>query len=280
MGVEKADNAAEIERLRYVELAGMQAQLVQSEKMALLGRLVAGLSHEINTPIGVINSNAGLAQRAVELMKQEGLDVEGSDRLRTAFETLENAHEMTARAGDRIAELVKSLKGFARLDEAELQRVDVSQCVEESLQIFATQLPEAVVLEKDVKPLPEMTCRPGQLNQVFMTVLVNARDAIQKEGRIGVASFREGDHAVITISDTGRGIAPAQMARLFDIDFERKDAHMRLRMCLSNAKSIVERHGGEIHVDSTLGEGTTLRIQLPLETRMVPHFGGGVPWSR
>ena len=280
LGVEKAEKAAEIERLRFVELAGMQAQLVQSEKMALLGRLVAGLSHEINTPIGVINSNAALAQRAVEIMKQEGLDVEGRDRLRTAVETLESAHQMTARAGERIAGLVKNLKAFARLDEAELQRVDVSRCVEESLQLFATQLPESVILEKNVKPLPEMTCRPGQLNQVFMTVLVNARDAIQEKGRIDVASFREGDHAVITISDTGRGMTPARIASLFDIDFERKDAHMRLRMGLSNAKSIVERHGGEIHVDSTLGEGTTLRIQLPLETRMVPHFGGGVPWSR
>lgn len=278
--LEKAEKEAEIERLRYVELAGMQAQLVQSEKMALIGRLVAGLSHEINTPVGVINSNAALAQRAIEVMKKEGLDLDGSARLRTAVETLESAHEMTAQAGGRIAELVKSLKGYARLDEAELQRVDVSQCVEESLQLFATQLPETVVLEIDVKPLPEMTCRPGQLNQVFMTVLVNAREAIQKRGRIGVASFSEGEHAVITISDTGRGIASEQIASLFDLDFGRKDAHMRFRMGLSNAKSIVERHGGEIHVDSTVGEGTTFRIRLPLESRIVPHFGGGVPWSR
>ena len=280
MGVEKAEKEAEIERLRYVELAGMQAQLVQTEKMALIGRLVAGLSHEINTPVGVINSNASLAQRAVEILRNEGIDVDGTARLRVAIETLESAHAMTARAGERIADLVKSLKGFARLDEAEMQRIDVSQCVTESLQLFETQLPENVVLKKDVRPLPQITCRPGQLNQVFMTVLVNAREAIQQEGSIGVSSVQEGDRAVITISDTGRGIPQDQISRLFEIDFERNEARIRFRMGLSNAKSIVERHGGEIQVESVVGEGTTFRVHLPLETRMVPHFGGGVPWSR
>ena len=277
--VEKAEREAEIERLRYVELAGMQAQLVQSEKMALLGRLVAGLSHEINTPIGVINSNASLAGRAIEILKMEGLDVERSDALRRALQSLESAQRATSQAGGRIAELVRSLRGYTRLDEAEIQRVDVSVCIADSLELFETQLPDAIALERKLENLPVISCRPGQLNQAFMTVLVNASEAIEDSGRITVSSFEREGRAVIEIADTGRGIPPDRMETLFDIDFGRKESQMRLRMGLSNARTIVEKHGGEIQVESVVGEGTTFRFYLPLQSRPIPHFGGGIPWA-
>ena len=280
IGVEKAEKEAEIERIRFGELAGMQAQLIQSEKMALLGRLVAGLSHEINTPIGVINSNASLAARALDVMRAQGLDLEGNARLRTAVETLTTSQRSSAEAGERLSELVKSLKAYARLDEAELQRVDVSVCVEESLQLFQTQLPDSIRLEKNLEPVPEMTCRPGQLNQAFMTVFVNAREAIDSHGTIAVRSFPRGNRAFIEIADTGRGIAPDKLPGLFEIDFARKDTQVRLRMGLSNAKSMIEKHGGTIDVDSTLGVGTTFRISLPLQPVVAPFFGGGIPWAK
>ena len=280
IGVEKAEKEAEIERLRFGELAGMQAQLVQSEKMALLGRLVAGLSHEINTPIGVINSNASLAARALDIMREQGLDLESNARLRTAVETLTTSQRSNAQAGERLSELVQSLKSYARLDEAELQRIDISACVEESLRLFETGLPDSIRLVKNLEPVPEMTCRPGQLNQAFMTVLVNAREAIDSRGTIVVRSFPGGESAFIEIADTGRGIAPDKLPGLFDIDFGRKDAQVRMRMGLSNAKSMIEKHGGTIDVDSTLGEGTTFRISLPLQRVAAPFFGGGVPWAK
>ena len=280
IGVEKAEKEAEIERVRYGELAGMQTQLIQSEKMALLGRLVAGLSHEINTPIGVINSNASLAARALDVMRAQGLDLESKPRLRTAVEALETSQRSSAAAGERLSELVKSLKAYARLDEAELQRVDVSTCVEASLQLFETQLPESIRLERKIEPIPEMTVRPGQLNQAFMTVLVNARESIDDEGTIVVRSFPRSDSAFIEIADTGRGIAPEKLPKLFDIDFARRDAQVRLRMGLSSAKSLIEKHGGSVDVDSIVGEGTTFRIRLPLQPVAVPFFGGGVPWAK
>ena len=280
IGVEKAEKEAEIERIRFGELAGMQAQLIQSEKMALLGRLVAGLSHEINTPIGVINSNASVAARALDIMREQGLDLESNPRFRTAVETLTTSQRSNAEAGERLSELVKSLKAYARLDEAELQRVDVSVCVEESLQLFQTQLPDSILLEKNLEPVPEMTCRPGQLNQAFMTVLVNAREAIDSHGTIAVRSFPRGNRAFIEIADTGRGIAPDKLPGFFEIDFARKDTQVRLRMGLSNAKSMIEKHGGTIDVDSTLGVGTTFRISLPLQPVVAPFFGGGIPWAK
>lgn len=280
LGVEKAEKEAEIERIRFGELAGMQAQLVQSEKMALLGRLVAGFSHEINTPVGVINSNASLAARAIDVMRAQGLDLQGNARLRTAVEALTTSQRSSAEAGERLRELVKSLKGYARLDEAEIQRVDISTCVEESLRLFETGLPDSIRLEKKLEPVPEMTCRPGQLNQAFMTVLVNAREAIDSQGTITVRSFPRGDSAFIEIADTGRGIAPDKLPGLFEIDFTRKDTQVRMRVGLSNVKSMIEKHGGTIDVDSTLGVGTTFRINLPLNRVVAPFFGGGIPWAK
>ena len=280
IGVEKAEKQAEIERLRYGELAGMQAQLVQSEKMALLGRLVAGFSHEINTPIGVINSNASLVGRALDVMKAQGLDLEGNARLRTAIETLTTSQQSSAQAGARLSELVKSLKAYARLDEAEVQRIDVSECVEESVKLFEAGLRDSIRVERKLEPVPEMTVRPGQLNQAFMTVLVNASEAIDSEGVITVKSFSREDRAHIEIADTGRGIAPDKLPGLFDIDFERKQGQVRLRMGLSNAKSMIEKHGGTIDVDTAPGAGTTFRISLPLQPVVAPFFGGGVPWAK
>lgn len=280
IGVEKAEKEAELERVRYGELAAMQTQLIQSEKMALLGRLVAGLSHEINTPIGVINSNASLAARALDVMRAQEIDWEGNARLRTALDALESSRRSSAEAGERLSELVKSLKAYARLDEADVQRIDVSTCVEESLRLFETQLPDSIRLERNIEPVPEMTCRPSQLNQAFMTVLVNASEAIDAEGTIAVRTFPRGDSAVIEIADTGRGIASDKISQLFEIDFERKDTQVRLRMGLSSAKSLVEKHGGTIDVDSTIGIGTTFRIRLPFQSVVAPFFGGGVPWTQ
>jgi signal transduction histidine kinase len=280
LGVEKAEKEAESERVRYEQLAGMQAQLVQSEKMALLGQLVAGLSHEINTPVGVINANAALSARALDVIRNHCLDVDGNSRLRSAVEALSSSQRSSAAAGERLAELLKSLKLYARLDESELQRVDISTCVEATLRLFETQLPDSIRLDKSLEPIPEMTCRPGQINQALMTVLVNARQAIDSEGTIAVRSFPRHDFAFIEITDTGRGIAGDKIPSLFDIDFAHRDSQVRLRMGLSTAKTIIEKHGGSVDVDSTVGEGTTFRMRLPLKPVVAPFFGGGVPWAR
>jgi len=275
LGVEQAEKQAEIERLRFVELAGMQTELVQSEKMALLGRLVAGLSHEMNTPIGVVNSNASLAARAVAIMRAEGVGEETNERVRRAMGSLISAHEASAAAGARLEELLHSLKGYARLDEAELQRADMSRCVKDALSLFETQLPERIRLESELESIPEITCRPGQLNQVFMTILVNARDAIDADGEIHVSCGHASGEATIVIKDNGRGIADDKISKLFDIDFSRKDSQVRLRMGLSHAKSIVEKHRGKIEVSSQAGRGTCFTIRVPLHEPVVPYFGGG-----
>ena len=281
MEVEKAESQAEIERLRYVELAGMQTELVQSEKMALLGRLVAGLSHEINTPVGGDQVERGARHEGARGAPRRGASTrETKPRLKKAIDTLTASLGASATASERLAELVGSLKSYARLDESALQHADVGECVSDSVELFRTQLSDEARLEVELRPVPKLLCRPGELNQVFMTLLVNASEAIREDGTIAVRCEPVEDDVVVSIRDDGRGIPEENLPTLFEIDFAHKDSRMRLRMGLSNAKTIVERHGGRIEVESVVGEGTTFEIRLPRRAARVPHFGGGFARAR
>ena len=216
--VETAEKEAEIQRLRYVELAEMQAQLVQSEKMAALGSLVAGIAHEVNTPIGVIKNNANLSGQALGLMQQE-LWKEGlTDRLRNngawtqALDILHASFRTTIVASERISNLVTSLRQFSHLDEAELQMADVTEEIESTLMLLRHQLAPGVDIKRELGELPKIECYAGELNQCFMTLLVNASDALDGAGSITIKASAGDDHVTIEISDTGRGIPPEKLA--------------------------------------------------------------------
>ena len=273
VNVENAEKEAEIQRLRYVKLAGMQAQLVQSEKMAVLGSLVAGISHEVNTPIGVIKNNAGLSRQALDLMQQE-LEKEGlMDRLRKngtwtqALDILNTSARTTVVASERISNLVTSLKQFSHLDEAELQLADVAEGIESTLMLLRPQLAKGVEIRKELAELPKIECYAGELNQCFMTLLVNASDALDGEGSITIKSSADDADIFIEVSDTGRGIPAEKLAKPFEIMFSQKDSRMRMRVGLSNTYNIIKKHGGDIKVASQVGEGTTFRIRLPIRQK-------------
>jgi signal transduction histidine kinase len=274
--VEKSEKEAEIHRLRNIELADAlqrlkeaQARLIQSEKVAALGHLVAGVAHEVNTPVGAIKSSTQVMQRAVEkimraIEKSQSLEeLRGNRDVRRSLETMRENSHTSERASGRIAELVQRLRNFAGLDEAEFKIVDLHEGLESTLGLIAPQWEDRIEIVKNFGQLPKIECYPNQLNQVFMALFLNASEAIEGKGTITITTTAHNGTVSVTTSDTGKGIPPDALDRIFDIGFSHKGPQVRMRASLANSYAIVQRHGGEIKVKSELGKGTTFQINLP-----------------
>jgi signal transduction histidine kinase len=251
------------------QLRTAQEQLIMREKMASLGNLVAGVAHEINNPIGAVKSAADTSSRSIQLVCSE-LDgavdlneIRGNKRFQTALQILKNNNDLTLTASGRIAEIVKSLKSFARLDEAEFQDADVHEGLESTLSLLHHELKNRIEVRKNYGDIPKIPCYPNQLNQVFMNVLSNAGQAIIDRGVITITTKRHGDNAVITISDDGCGIDTDTLDRIFDPGFTTKGVGVGTGLGLSITYNIIKRHNGDIAVESEPGRGTTVTITLP-----------------
>lgn len=244
------------------QLQETQEKLLMQEKMAALGDLVAGVAHEINSPIGVITSATDVSNRCLERIEQELQEPKGM-RVERSFQLLKDNLRIAQEASDRIAKLVRSLKSFARLDEAEHQRVDIHEGVDSSLTLIESEWRGRITIEKDYTPAGELTCYASQLNQVFATLLKNAVAAIDSVGTIYITTRRENEHMHIEIADTGRGMAPEQLNQIFDFGFSAGGRRVKMRSGLSAAYNIVQRHRGTILVESEEGKGTTFFIDLP-----------------
>jgi signal transduction histidine kinase len=265
--IEKAEKEAEIHRLKYVELAKMQAQLIQSGKMALLGNLVAGLAHEVNTPIGVINSNSDVSRRAIERLQKvlEGNGFSKNPALLRSLDILQKNNVSSRDAGNKIAGLIKSLRSFAQLDQSAVKMTDIREGLQDTLRLVQANLPPSIEIEKNLKRIPKIKAYPQELNQVFMTLLLNASEAISGEGKITVSTRSRNKTVFVTIKDTGRGIDKEELEQLFEIGFSRKDTTVRMRVGLANSYNIIQKHKGKIEVKSRVGKGTEFRIELPAE---------------
>jgi len=271
MELEKAEQEAEIHRLRYIELAEMQASLIQSEKLALLGNLVAGIAHEVNNPIGVINSITDVSNRAIQKIHQEieqfssNEETPQTGKLEKTISILKRNNEATLEAGNRIVDLVGRLKNFVRLDEADLQLIDIHTCLDDTLALLCTQKPDRIQVKTQYTDIPKVRCYPSQLNQVFMTLLTNAMDAIEEDGKITVSTNVEDGNCLVRIEDTGKGIPEDKLNSLFEIGFGNKDQAVRMSVGLANVQNVVQKHDGKISVESTIGVGTTFYIKLPFK---------------
>ncbi len=256
-----------MERTR--ELQQKQTQLVQSEKMAALGNLVAGVAHEINTPLGALHSNNDLFIRSIQKIKTIIDDpscpeeVREDEKLNKIFESIDNLTGINKSAALRIIHIVNSLRNFARLDQAEMDRVDIHQGIEDTLTLVHHQIKGRIEIEKDFGDLPKISCYPNQLNQVFMNILVNAGQAIEEKGRITIRTFKKDDNAVIEFEDNGRGIEPDKLSRIFDPGFTTKGAGVGTGLGLSIVHQIIQDHKGKIDVESVPGKGTKFIITLP-----------------
>lgn len=265
MEVETARRDAEINRLKYVELEQMQAQLVESEKGALLGNLAAGIAHELNTPVGVLQSNLELWAKVVQrLAGLELRDADAARALERVTRALEATRDTSRQALERIAGISNSLQRFVHLDEAELQAVDLVADLESTLTLLELNLPQGVKLQRRLKPVPAFRGRPRQLNQAFMTLLVNACEAVEATGTVRIESRHEADHAVVVVSDDGRGISEEERASLFEVGWSKKGGRARLRMGLSAAQATIHQHGGSLNLDTEVGRGSTFTVRIPL----------------
>jgi len=253
---------------RTAELRQKHSQLVQAEKMAALGQLVAGVAHEINTPLGAIKSNADTLMRTFERMTPALSELEDSPVLSKVAKLLEGAsklNEINVQAIDRIAGIVSSLRQFARLDQAEIDTMDLHEALDNTLTLVHHQFKHRIEVERDYGDLPLIECHPQQINQVIMNLLVNAGQAIEGNGRVRIRTRLVGDHVLIEVRDSGKGIDAASLDRIFDPGFTTKGVGIGTGLGLSIVHQIVEEHRGSIEVESQSGAGATFRVRLPVK---------------
>jgi len=250
------------------DLRAAEVQLVHSEKMAGLGKLVAGIAHELNNPIGFIYANMGHFKRYVGQLQavcdKAGLAGDDAAIAEKAFSTLSRLVESCSNGAQRIKEIVLGLRAFSRLDEAERKTVDVHDGIDSTLTLLEHHMKDRIQATKDYGDLPPVECMPGQLNQVFMNLLTNAVDAIEGEGEVAITTRVDGDRVSIAIRDTGGGIPDDIRQRIFEPFYTTKEVGKGTGLGLSISYGIVEKHGGSIAVESAAGEGTTFTVRLPV----------------
>lgn len=258
-----------------------QAHLIQSEKMAALGQMVAGVAHEINTPLGYVRGNVETVRESIPRILTvfeacQACIASPSDETRAnlgaalqAWDPAEGLMEAEVLLGDadhglgQIDELVKSLKNFSRLDRSFDERFDVNEGIDASLKICQNQLKNRITVNRDYAQLPEIPCAPSQLNQVFLNLLTNAGQAIEGDGIIHIATRDKGPNVEIEIRDSGCGMDETTQAHIFEPFFTTKGVGKGTGLGLSIVYRIIEDHRGTIGVKSAPGKGATFTITLP-----------------
>jgi signal transduction histidine kinase len=250
---------------RTQALREAQTQLVQSEKMASLGQLVAGIAHELNNPIGFVHANLQLMDEYIrKLIESKGAGPD-ADRAREALaKLLARSREGTA----RVKKIVEDLRTFSRVDQADLQEVDLHEGLERTISLIEPRLKDGIHVERDYGDLPRIRCYAGQLNQVFMNLLINACDALGKKGTIWIRTRPIDGGVRVEIEDNGPGIPAEIQSRIFDPFFTTKPVGKGTGLGLSISHGIVERHRGRISVESEPGHGTKFVIELPLDASL------------
>jgi len=247
---------------RTRELRDTQDQLMQAEKLKSLGQLVAGVAHELNNPIGYVHANMQLLDEYVRKLVEGQKTESDTERIRDAIEKLiRRSREGT----ERVKQIVQDLRTFSRMDHAELQEADLHEEIERTLGLMEPQFKGGVRVEKQYGDIPRVRCYPGQLNQVFLNLLMNSCDALGGEGTITIRTARGPLGVRLEFGDDGPGIPPELQGRLFDPFFTTKPVGKGTGLGLSLSHGIIERHGGRIHVESHPGRGATFVIELPLD---------------
>ncbi|MGZ5481026.1 MAG: ATP-binding protein [Pyrinomonadaceae bacterium] len=268
------------------ELIRLQAQLIQSEKMASLGQLAGGVAHELNNPCGFIHSNmesldqfASDLRQLLAVYERVPLSPEFAAQVNALKQSIgfENLlSEMSSIIDDcsegarRIRDIVLNLRTFSRLDEVEVKQIDIHEGIDSTIRLLSQYYSSNhITLERDYGAVPPVECFAGQLNQVWMNLLTNAAQAIGRgPGKVRIVTRVRDEMVVVRISDTGAGIKPEDMKRVFDPFFTTKPVGEGTGLGLSIIYGIVEKHGGRITVESQLGEGTTFTTVIPLKAQL------------
>ncbi|MDA8326249.1 MAG: ATP-binding protein [Nitrospiraceae bacterium] len=271
----------------YAELKSAQSKILQQEKMAAIGQLAAGVAHEINNPIAFVMSNLNsLGKYAARLKghlraQSEALEAisRGQDasaalgrvdeaarltKIDSVTRDIETLITESLEGTDRVRQIVQNLKNFSHVDESEFKYADINAGLSSTINIVWNELKYKADLEKELGDIPLIKCNPGQLNQVFLNLLVNAAQAMEKHGRLKVRSWRAAEHVCVSVSDTGCGIPPENIPRIFDPFFTTKEVGKGTGLGLSIAYDIVKKHRGEITAESVAGAGTTFTVKIPI----------------
>lgn len=274
----------------YEELQESQVQLVQAEKMSSLGELVAGISHEINTPLWYLISNStvlkermedvdklvGISETMIEALKSGGdvkvavrrglIDMQNmlKDGLREDIDEAKDLIGDSIEGLEELTELAQGLKDFSRLDRAHHGEFNVNDGLDKTLLIARNKLKSKVNVHKHYGDVPDIRCSPSQINQIFLNLLTNAADAIEESGDVVIQTMADDDTVRVSIADTGSGIPDAVMAKIRDPFFTTKEVGKGTGLGLSIVDQIVTSHGGELLIESEPGRGTTVTIILPL----------------
>lgn len=233
------------------ELKETQIQLINSEKMASLGQLVAGVAHEINTPVASIKSNNGIVAKLLGSIEDKELK-----------EMLTDINEIDKEAVNRISSIVTSLKKFVRLDEAELQEADINKELDLTLELIRHETKNRIEVIKNYGEIPVIKCFPNMLNQVFTNILINACQAIEGIGKITITTEFKDKKLIVKIKDNGRGIPRNQLNKIFTAGFTTKGAGVGTGLGLAICSKIIEKHNGEIIVNSEEGKGSEFIITI------------------
>lgn len=252
------------------DIEEMQKRLILKEKMASLGTLVTSITHEINTPLGVINSNSDICLRSLERLA-ETIDTSkaiSSNELPKALKIVSNLngnHQLIIQAGERLGEIVKNLQKLISEDDLAIQEYNINKGIENSLKMFSREFKENIKLSKNYGKIPKIQCHPSQINQVITNILRNALQSIDKEGTIDIKTFWDNfQNVYIQISDTGKGIPMERLINIFDPALTSKGSRVRAGLGLPISYRIIQQHKGEINIESEVGKGTIVTIQLPV----------------
>ena len=254
----------------HKHLKDTQAKLVQSEKMASLGNLAAGVAHEINNPIGAVNSAADVSMRAVKkidsfINKHKSIEeLRENKQFKQALQIVKDNTKLIVAASVRVIKIVRSLRTFARLDEAKYQSTDIHEGINSTLMLLQHEIKNRITIDKNYSNVPPILCYPDELNQVFMNVLANAAHAISGEGTICINTFIRENKVFVEIEDTGEGIPPVNISKIFDPGFTTKGVGVGTGLGMSISYNIIQKHNGEITVESELKRGTKFTLAIPL----------------
>jgi len=279
--VEKAN--CDLEKA-YSDLKTSQLIILQQEKMACIGQLAAGVAHEINNPVGFISSNLETLkkyiERFLEFINTQQSAIKSTNvndvivevdkkykelKLDYILKDVSCLIEESLDGSSRIKKIVQDLKTFARPNVEKKEVSNINECIDSTLTIVWNELKYKVDVKKEYGNIPVIKCYPQQLSQVFMNILVNASQAIEKRGVIVIKTSQKGDYIFVSISDTGSGISKENLCKIFDPFFTTKDVGKGTGLGMSISYEIIKRHGGEITVESEVDKGSIFIVKIPVE---------------
>ncbi|MEX2261012.1 MAG: HAMP domain-containing sensor histidine kinase [Bryobacteraceae bacterium] len=242
---------------------------LEANKLAALGSLIAGIIHEINTPVASILSNNEVVLRSLDLL-EKAIAESQTERAQSIVAICRSLASVDKIACERIAGVVRSLKTFARCGEGDIQMVDIHSSIRNAVALTECACKRRIAIEMDFGDLPEMECYPQAISQVMLNLLVNATQAIEGEGKIVIRTRLDDDSIVISVADNGRGIREEDMSKVLVRGFTTKPEGVGTGLGLSIIKKIVtELHGGSIDFESQWGVGTTFHVRIPVRRSQV-----------